>query len=122
MKFFRSEMTPPPFGNFPEIHSNPGRQASLIPLRNEFFDNESFRGPFYLKKRQIEWVLFESVGIWQSSMLRKDATELSSYAALNDMVGYCGVLCEVISFHSRWLCMILFGTVWFGTVWFGTVW
>ena len=30
MKFFGSEMTPPPpFGNFPEIHSNPGRQASL---------------------------------------------------------------------------------------------
>ena len=30
MKFFRSEMTPPPpFGNFPEIHSNPGTQASL---------------------------------------------------------------------------------------------
>ena len=30
MKFFGSEMTPPPFGNFPEIHSNPGTQASLI--------------------------------------------------------------------------------------------
>ena len=27
--FVRKGGTPPPFGNFPEIHSNPGRQASL---------------------------------------------------------------------------------------------
>ena len=30
MKFFRSEMTPPSFGNFPEIHPFWRRQASLI--------------------------------------------------------------------------------------------
>ena len=45
MKFFGSEMTPPPFGNFPEIHSNPGTQASL---RLRVFSYQLFMVQFIL--------------------------------------------------------------------------
>ena len=38
MKFFRSEMTPPPFGNFPEIHPFWRRQASLGDEGDEWGD------------------------------------------------------------------------------------
>ena len=46
------------------MHSSSQQCTYMIPLKNEFFDTESFRGPLYLKKRQIGWLLFESVGIW----------------------------------------------------------
>ena len=44
MKFFGSEMTPP-FGNFPEIHSNPGTQASLSSARSSYSDDGLLLAP-----------------------------------------------------------------------------
>ena len=60
MKFFRSEMTPPPFGNFPKIHPFWNRQASRssIPTLWSLVVEEAVSLELYMVQRGVTDIIY----------------------------------------------------------------